>query len=340
VENVHIVLATVLGRRFSPMPSGGDTSAGEVPGTNVLEFRLLGRFEASLASKAVPALQRPSKAQELLGYLLVLGDRPQRRDRIAEALWPESRGSASRKCLRQALWQLQTILERDCGGCPLLDVDQEWLVLAPCRTARIDVRELEAAYEEAREVGSDALTDGQVARLRAAVACYRGDLLESSYQDWCIFERERLKSTYLLLLDKLLLHAEARRRWEDALLYGGLILRYDRAHERTHQRMMRLHYLAGDRTAALRQYEACEGALERELGVRPGQQTAELYEQIKADRSIEDDLPTAIRGQQLRPARVLSHLRQVKRTLAYTENLVAEDIAEIEAALDAPADRA
>jgi DNA-binding SARP family transcriptional activator len=318
------------------MPSGADTSAGEVPGTNVLEFRLLGRFEASLASDAIPSLQRPSNAQALLGYLLVLGDRPQRRDRIVEALWPESCGQTSRKNLRQALWQLQTILDRDCAGRPLLDIDQEWLALAPSEGVRIDVHELEAAYEDVRDVRSDALTDQQVARLRAVVASYRGDLLECSYREWCIFERERLKSTYLLVLDKLLLHAEARRRWEEALLYGGLILRYDRAHERTHRRMMRLHYLAGDRTAALRQFEVCERALGKELGVRPGEQTSALYEQIKADRSIDEDLQASIPGARLRPGRLLSHLRQVKRTLSYTENLVAEDIAEIEATLERP----
>ena len=40
----------------------------------------------------------------------------------------------------------------------------------------------------------------------------------------------------------------------EPLAYGARILHCDRARERTHRRLMRLHFLAGDRTAALRQY--------------------------------------------------------------------------------------
>jgi DNA-binding SARP family transcriptional activator len=303
-------------------------------GWGELEFRLLGRFEAFSCRNAIPSLQRPGKVQDLLAYLLLFGERPHRRERIAEALWAGSRGATSLKSLRQTLWQLQSILGRECGARTLLDIDQEWLALAPSPGVRVDVRELEDAYESVREVQGHDLDDMQAARLRAAVVSYRGNLLERSSGEWCILDRERLKSTYLVILDKLLVHSEAHRRWEHGLLYGGLILRYDRAHERTHWRMMRLHYLAGDRTAALRQFEACARALEKELDVRPGEQTLELYEQIRADRSIADDLQAGARGRQLRPGRLLSHLRQVRRTLAYTENLLGEDIAEIEATLE------
>jgi DNA-binding SARP family transcriptional activator len=295
---------------------------------------MLGKFEALWCREAVPSLQRPGKVQDLLTYLLLFSERPNRREQIADALWAESRRPGSLKNLRQTLWQLQRILDRECDARTLLDIDQEWLALAPCPGVRVDVRELEDAYESVREVPSHELDEVQAARLRETVASYRGDLLERSPGEWCILDRERLKSTYLVILDKLLVYSEAHRRWEDGLLYGGLILRYDRAHERTHWRMMRLHYLAGDRTAALRQFEACERALEKELDVRPGEQTLELQEQIRADRSIEDDLRPGVRSRQLRPGRLLSHLRQVKRTLAYTENLLGEDIAEIESTLE------
>ena len=71
---------------------------------------------------------------------------------------------------------------------------------------------------------------------------------------------------YLAMLDKLICYCEAKRKFELGLLYGTLILRYDRAHERTHRRLMNLHYLSGDRTAALRQFERCAAALEEASG--------------------------------------------------------------------------
>jgi DNA-binding SARP family transcriptional activator len=119
-------------------------------------------------------------------------------------------------------------------------------------------------------------------KVRAAIAVYRGDLLEGWYNDWCLMERERLQSAYLALLDKLMGFSAARREYEAGLVYGQIILAHDRARERTHQRMMTLHSLAGDRTGALRQYRACVAALNEELGVAPSPRTSQLYERIAA----------------------------------------------------------
>jgi DNA-binding SARP family transcriptional activator len=300
-----------------------------------LEFHLLGKFQVLSAGRPVRALETPSKLQDLLAHLILFSDRPHRRETIAGALWPCADAGNVRKNLRQALWQLQGILDREgTTDAPLLEVDHEWVRLHPRADIRVDVRQLEQAFQRVRGTEGDQLDEPAALALAEVVASYRGELLEGWYYDWCSFERERLKSIYLTILDKLVAYSEARQEWESGLIYGSLILRYDRAHERTHWRMMRLYYLAGDRTAALRQFESCTRALEKELGVAPGQLTVELYEQIRADRSIEDALSTRIPRRQLRMGRLLSHMRQVKRTLAYTEHLVADDIAELEAGLE------
>src|SRR5256885_11705620 len=89
---------------------------------------------------------------------------------------------------------------------------------------------------------------------------------------------------YLTLLDKLLCYCATHQDYETGQAYGALLLRHDRAHERTHRQLMRLHYRAGDRTAALRQYERCRTALSEELDVKPDRRTVTLYEQIRADQ--------------------------------------------------------
>jgi DNA-binding SARP family transcriptional activator len=302
-----------------------------------LQVRLLGRFEVSAAGNHVRAFETPGKVQELLGYLLLFRGRPHRRESVADALWTDAGWPSSRKSLRQALWHLQAVLEETVGsGRPLLEVDQEWIAISPDADFYLDVQEFEDTFDGVRGRQGEELADEQAATLRQAVAVYRGDLLEGWYDDWCVFDRERLKSIYLAILDKLLGYCESRCQWDSGLVYGGHILRYDRAHERTHWRMMRLHYLAGDRTAAVRQFEECAAALHRELGIRPGELTTELYEEICADRSIAAEGREQPRRRQLHVGRMLSHMRQVKRTLAYTEHLVADDIAEIEASLDRP----
>jgi DNA-binding SARP family transcriptional activator len=89
---------------------------------------------------------------------------------------------------------------------------------------------------------------------------------------------------YLIILDKLMDHCEAHHRYAVGLAYGTRILLCERARERTHRRLMRLHYLSGDRTAALRQYERCIRVLNEDLEVGPARRTVALYDQIRTDR--------------------------------------------------------
>jgi DNA-binding SARP family transcriptional activator len=98
------------------------------------------------------------------------------------------------------------------------------------------------------------------------------------------YERERLQSIYLAILDKLTGFCEAQQEYELGLTYGTRILRYDRAREQTYRQLMRLHVLAGDRSAALRQYDRCVAALQEELNVSPTPYTTALYEQIRANQ--------------------------------------------------------
>lgn len=56
--------------------------------------------------------------------------------------------------------------------------------------------------------------------------------------------------------------SEAQHLFTEGLADGAQILRYDRAREQTDRQLMRLHYQAGDRTAAIYQYKACVKALE------------------------------------------------------------------------------
>jgi len=226
------------------------------------------------------------KAADLLGYLLLFRNRQHHREMLADTLWSASDSPHARKYLRQALWQLQSGMDRLALADPLLLVENDWIRVNPAAPVWLDVAEFEAAFDLARGIRGADLTPRLAELLRRAVALYTGELLEGWYQDWCSFERERFKARYLWMLEKLLEYADSRHEFEDAILYGEQILRHDRAHERTHARMMRLHYAAGDRTAAIRQYQQCVEILDRELGARPAAKTTEAYELIRDDRFV------------------------------------------------------
>lgn len=300
-----------------------------------LEFHLLGRLEALSGDRHATDLEAAGKANELLVYLLLFRNRPHVREVLSDVLWGEGSSPMARKDLRQALWKLQSALKNYCAGRPpIVEIDTQWLRIPPDAGVRTDVDELERSFSRVEGKAGDSLSEAEAAGLRHAVSLYRGDLLEGWYQDWCVFERERIKAMYLALLDKLLVYCETHRQWEAGLTYGSIILRYDRAHERTHWRMMRLHYLSGDRTGAIRQYGTCVAALERALCIRPGERTTRLFEEICADRGTAATLGEGSSMSLSAVRRVVSHMRQVQQALAYTEDLVAQDIIDIEKRLE------
>jgi DNA-binding SARP family transcriptional activator len=224
-----------------------------------------------------------SKVQELLCYLLLHRNRPHPREALACLLWGEIPTAHAKKYLRQALWQLQAALR--CHAQVTAEqtflVDADWVQLNVNGGLWLDVADLERAAAVGQGVPGDQLDGVAVKTLQDAVDLYRGDLLEGWYQDWCVRERERLRETYLGVLDKLMQHCELRPLYETGLHYGALSLQCDRGRECTHQYLMRLHSAAGDRAAALRQYDRCIIALDEELGVKPSDATVALYERIR-----------------------------------------------------------
>jgi DNA-binding SARP family transcriptional activator len=252
---------------------------------NSLRICLFGRFRVQCGQQDLTNLC-PPRLQELVSYLLLHRDRSHPRETLASLLWSESSTAQSKKNLRQTLWQLQALTD-SYGQFPyrrLLLVDSDQVCLNPNADVWLDVATYEQAYARAEGVAGQLLDTPRIEALRGAVELYRGDLLEGWFQDWCLFERERLQNLYLAILDKLMDYCEAHEHYEAGLAYGTRILRCDGARERTHRRLMRLYYLAGDRTAALRQYERCVQALRRELAVCPAVRTVALYEQIRTER--------------------------------------------------------
>ena len=258
-----------------------------------LQFALFGKLQvASEAGKTIEIDAR--KAQELLCFLLLFRNQPHSRDVIADTLWVENPSDQSRSYLRRTLWQLQHVLEEQAGRLeqPLLLVEQDWLQLNPCAALWIDVSVFESTYSTVRGIPGEDLDEQAAKLLDSAAELYQGHLLEGWYQDWCIYERERLLHIYLVMLDKLMRYCSVQNRFEEGIEYGMRVLRHDRAREYTHRQLMRLHYQARDRSAAIQQYDRCAKALQEELGVEPTRRTRRLYDEIIRDsRNIIPSLP-------------------------------------------------
>ncbi|HEX5878369.1 MAG TPA: bacterial transcriptional activator domain-containing protein [Actinomycetota bacterium] len=112
-----------------------------------------------------------------------------------------------------------------------------------------------AAFEEAVALagrGPDGA--GELPALREAAGLYRGDLLESGYDEWLLEPRERLRRDHLRALERLVELLEAREEPAEAIGFAERLLRADPLREATYRSLMRLHDARGDRARALRAY--------------------------------------------------------------------------------------
>jgi DNA-binding SARP family transcriptional activator len=302
----------------------------------MLTIRLFGKFCMQYDHQVMHGLDS-RKAQELLCYLLLYHNRSHPRDLLSSLLWGDCPTPQSKTYLRKALWQLQCALtlcaEAGCGQLLTVETDVVRIDLRP--TFQVDVAMFEAACASAQSVPGSELDLIQYARLQEAVELYHADLLEGWYQDWCLFERERLQLMYLAALEKLMGYCEVHREYDTGMVYGTKILRCDRARESCHRRLMRLQFFAGDRIAALRQFERCVAALKGDFDVGPDEDTIELWEQIRENRL--DHAAPGFSGAPGAPSpasssllQIVERLKQFQTLLSVVQEQVRQDIQMVE----------
>jgi DNA-binding SARP family transcriptional activator/tetratricopeptide (TPR) repeat protein len=235
-----------------------------------LVVRLLGDFQVSRGSSGAALPIRARKVRALLAYLALHPGRAHPRDRLSGLLWPDVGDLQARQSLRQALAGLRRTLWKT-GA---LVVDADTVAMNPSRID-VDVPRFERLVAEASQAG-----------LETAAGLYRGDLLDgfhvkaSTFDDWLVTERERLRELARQALAKLLGHQTRAGSTEAAIHTARRLLSLDPLREDVHRAVMRLCVAQGHRGPALRQYQSCVSILRRELGVEPEPATRRLYQEI------------------------------------------------------------
>ena len=285
-----------------------------------------------------------AKVQELFGYLLLHRNQHHHREHLASILWPDQPSAPAKKYLRKALWQLQGSLSQLCEDMSdsVIITDGEWVQFNIAPTLLVDAVIFEQVYHNLRETHGSQFDTEKAQLVARTIELYQGDLLQGWYQDWCLFERERFLQMYLNFCDKLMRYCAVSGTFATGITYGTKILRCDRAREHTHRQLMRIYYLSGSRTDALRQYERCVQALQEELGVEPSRLTQNLYQQICSD-SLTSDIfnpksPGEFNELSSDPplAQTLAKLKQMDGKLAYLHQDLQNEIAHLESKLNPP----
>ena len=232
---------------------------------------LLGPLRVELDGGAINLSRR--KVESLLVYLL-LHPEPQTREQLATLLWGDTADSQARHSLRTALATLRKEVDPD-----LLLVDRDRVQRNPAFPLWTDLDAL-LAWEGKLESANSALFQRQL-------ALWQGELAAGLYDEWLTGEREYYRARLLKLFLQVTQTLRTRSDYGAAIAVAQQILTVDPANEEAHQHLMFCYVAAGDRPAALRQYEQCERALQADLDVPPMPATTALYQWIKQQAGAE-----------------------------------------------------
>lgn len=270
---------------------------------SILGFHLLGELRVARGGETVPS--PPLRATGLLAALL-LHPQQHSRDRLIGLLFPDMPEQAGRRRLSDVLWLLRRALPElplQAGSQTVcLDVGSRWLDVEAFRQA--------AAGPE--------LDD----RLRA-LALYRGDLLESAYDDWLLPERETLYLQYVRLAHQVgaeLLHL---RRLDELLPLAERLAQIEPYDEQALRTLMQTYCAVGRRGAALAAYERFLILAADELSAQPEPATQALADSIRTTAvPVCSSPPVPSSGDETAEAM----LREARAALARGDRAAVQDV--------------
>ena len=255
-----------------------------------VEIWLLGGFRAQVDGTPVPAGRWSRRSAGALVKLLALSPGHRlHREQVIDALWPDLGLDEAAPRLHKAAHFARKAL-----GLPdALLVRSDLVALCPEHELTVDLTRFLRDATEALTGPDPGVGAADV------LAGYGGELLPHDlYEPWTDNPRAHTQEVHRQLL-------RACGRWDELILL-------DPSDEEANVSLMRRYAGAGDRSAALRQFERLEQSLRHELGVAPGPEATALRRQLLQEVPAGLDRPaptdaTAVFGR----GKVLAELRAV-----------------------------
>ncbi|WP_395827934.1 BTAD domain-containing putative transcriptional regulator [Archangium violaceum] len=222
---------------------------------------VLGEARLSGVAGPLPPLQKRTAA--VLAYLALEGPTP--KYRLAGLLWPDSGEDTARNNMRQLLRRLRTTTGTDLVlGTETISLSEEVVTDA----VELQAHVLASRYEEALALGGGLLGNMDFDDC-------------PDFEAWLSQAREQLETLRRRAAGAASDACEQKGDLTHALSFAQRLLALDPLAEEAYRRLMRLHYLAGDRAAALGLFERCRQMLREEFDATPHPSTAALARDIE-----------------------------------------------------------
>ena len=235
---------------------------GSASGSAILQ--LLGWWRLSRAGVTLPL---GGREQRLTALLALRGRRP--RVLVASTLWPDTQEDRARASLRTAIKRT----EQDVPG--LLEADR-WTV-GLSREVRVDVHVLLHAMDDApTHQRQDA------SGLLSLLECE--ELLPGWYDDWVLYEREKLEQRKIRALEHLATTAYESGDWATALDAAREASRREPLLDAMRSIVIRSRLSLGDVAGAVHEFRLYRRFLAGELGIEPPAELASLFDGLTPSR--------------------------------------------------------
>ena len=248
---------------------------------------LLGGFDFAGVGASVPAFSR--KARAMVAYLALQSGHSQSREKLAALLWGGNSETQARMNLRQAVSLVSKAMQASGSARFLRDGDNVAL--------HLDGLDFDVARFEVLAASSE--PDD----LEQALVVYRGDLLDGfglkqePFEDWLRIERERLRAMAVAALDQLVTYYSATKDPASCVRAATRLLAMEPLREDIHRALMRAYAAQGRINLALKQYDNCRDALQRELRLQPEPETRHLHEELRKRRMAPHAASPSLRTQ-------------------------------------------
>ena len=261
--------------------------------TKFLEISLLGGL--TIKKDGQPITEFTYRKEPALFVYLAYTGQPYSRETLAELMWHDRTPKQSQSNLRNLLTKLRRLLK------PYLTITRQRVSFNTDCHHRLDVAEFQNQIDQTRVQLNQGgyLTRSVANRLGKALNLYRGEFLAGFYirkspnfENWVIFERERLHKQAMTGLHQLTEFYLQRQQYEDGLTFARHLLALDPLDEVAQVHAMQLLAYMGQRETALVQFQNYCRLLDEELGVGPSSQLSTLYQQVRDGNLVRQAVST------------------------------------------------
>jgi ATP/maltotriose-dependent transcriptional regulator MalT/DNA-binding SARP family transcriptional activator len=259
-----------------------DVALKTQPGTD-LTINMLGPVEIyrEFARTLAPDAWTTRRARDILCFIASRRHRRASKDTIIDTFWGETDLEVVEKNFHPTVSHIRKALN---SNQPLkqnfiLYRDGDYL-LNPELSYQIDIEKFDQLVTQSENARRARQIDDCVRACEQAVALYRGEFAQGSYEPWVEEQRTYYREQYLHLLESLAGVAQKRDEWGQSLQLAQRILHEDPFREDIHCLIIRAHVNLGNKGAARDQFETLRRLLERELGVEPGAETRKVYQEL------------------------------------------------------------